>query len=78
MAASNRITIGVVGWGMQGPGDTKSFLGQDDCQVVAACDIDKNHLQTAVDTINDHYGNKDCAASTTTARCSRATTSTPS
>ena len=24
--ASNRITLGVVGWGMQGPGNTKSFL----------------------------------------------------
>jgi len=59
---SNRIHIGVVGWGMQGPGNTKSFLYEDDCQVVAACDLDKNALQSAVDTINDHYGNKDCAA----------------
>ncbi len=57
---SNRITLGVVGWGMQGPGNTRSFLYQDDCQVVAACDLDKNHLQDAVDTINDHYENKDC------------------
>ena len=40
--ASNRITIGVIGWGMMGPANTKSFLGFDDCQVVAACDIEKN------------------------------------
>ena len=60
--ASERITIGVIGWGMMGPGNTKSFLGYDDCHVVAACDIEKNHLQAAVDTINNHYGNKDCAA----------------
>ena len=59
---SNRINLGVVGWGMQGPGNTKSFLVEDDCQVVAACDLDKNHLQSAVDTINDHYQNKSCAA----------------
>jgi predicted dehydrogenase len=59
---SNRITLGVVGWGMQGPGNTKSFLYEDDCQVVAACDLDHKHLQHAVDTINDHYHNKDCAA----------------
>ena len=59
---SNRITIGVIGWGMMGPANTKSFLGFDDCQVVAACDIEKNHLRTAVDTINTHYGNNDCAA----------------
>ena len=60
--ASNRITIGVIGWGMMGPANTKAFLGYDDCQVVAACDIHKNHLQTAVDTINTHYGTKDCSA----------------
>ncbi|HWA96701.1 MAG TPA: Gfo/Idh/MocA family oxidoreductase [Terracidiphilus sp.] len=61
-AASNRITIGVIGWGMIGPTNTREFLGYDDCQVVAACDIHKAHLQTAVDTINNHYGNKDCKA----------------
>ena len=59
-APSDRITLGVVGWGMQGPGNTSSFLAQKDCQVVAACDLDKNHLQKALDTINNHYGNKDC------------------
>ena len=59
---SNRINLGVIGWGMQGPGNTKSFLVEDDCQVVAACDLDINHLQDAVDTINDHYQNKDCQA----------------
>jgi predicted dehydrogenase len=60
-SASNRITLGVMGWGMIGPSNTKSFLAEGDCQVVAACDLDKNRLQTAVDTINGHYGNKDCA-----------------
>ena len=59
-SASNRITLGVIGWGMMGPGNTKAFLAEDDCQVVAACDLHKGHLQTAVDTINGHYGNKDC------------------
>ena len=61
-APSNRITLGVVGWGMQGPGNTKAFLELQDCQVVAACDLDKNHLGSAVDTVNEHYGNKDCKA----------------
>lgn len=59
-APSERITMGVIGWGMQGPGNTGNFLGQKDCQVVAACDLDKRHLQSAVDTINKHYGNDDC------------------
>ena len=61
-SASNRITIGVIGWGMMGPSNTKAFLAESDCQVIAACDLDKIHLQTAVDTINKHYGNTDCKA----------------
>src|ERR1700751_3460175 len=62
VSASNRITLGVIGWGMMGPSNTKVFLEQDDCQVVAACDLDKNHLQAAVDTLNARYGNQDCKA----------------
>ena len=62
VSASNRITIGVIGWGMMGPANTKSFLSYDDCQVIAACDIHTGHLQAAVDTVNTHYGNKDCRA----------------
>ena len=59
---SGKITMGVIGWGMQGPSNTKSFLVEEDCHVVAACDLDKNHLKQAVDTVNEHYQNKDCAA----------------
>ena len=59
-APSERITMGVVGWGMQGPGNTDAFLHEKDCQVVAACDLDKNHLQQALDKVNGFYGNKDC------------------
>jgi predicted dehydrogenase len=61
-APSERITMGVVGWGMQGPGNTGEFLNQKDCQVVAACDLDKQHLESAVNTVNGHYRNKDCKA----------------
>ena len=52
--------MGVVGWGMMGPANTDAFLGQKDCQIVAACDLDTGPLQQAVDKINGHYGNKDC------------------
>src|SRR5438128_12401343 len=58
-APSERITMGVLGWGMQGPGNTNEFLKLKDCQVVAACDLDKNHLERAGNTINKHYGNQD-------------------
>ena len=54
--------MGVIGWGMMGPANTNVFLKQPDCQVVAACDLDKIALQTAVDTVNTHYGNQDCRA----------------
>ena len=59
-APSNRITMGVVGWGMMGPGNTSKFLAESDCQVVAACDIDKQHLAAATSTINGYYKNTDC------------------
>lgn len=59
-APSSRITMGVVGWGMQGPGNTRAFLGNADCRVVATCNVDKNHLQASRDTINNHYKNQDC------------------
>jgi hypothetical protein len=61
-APSERVTLGIVGWGMQGPGNTAEFLKLKDCQVVAACDLDKNHLQAAVNTINKHNENQDCKA----------------
>jgi predicted dehydrogenase len=61
-SASNRITMGVIGWGMMGPSNTKNLLAEADCQIVAACDLHKGHLQMAVDTVNKHYGNADCKA----------------
>jgi len=59
-SANNRINLGVIGMGWQGPGNTQSFLASKDCQVVAACDIDANHLQAAVKMINNFYGTEDC------------------
>jgi predicted dehydrogenase len=59
-SANNRINLGVIGMGWQGPGNTQSFLASQDCQVVAACDIDANHLQAALKMVNEAYGNEDC------------------
>src|ERR1043166_7010695 len=61
-APSERITMGVVGWGMQGPGNTDAFLKLKNCQVVASCNVDKNHLEASLNTINGRYQNKDCKA----------------
>jgi predicted dehydrogenase len=57
---NNRINLGVIGMGWQGPGNTEAFLSLQDCQVIAACDIDAGHLQAAVKKVNDAYGNEDC------------------
>jgi predicted dehydrogenase len=59
-APSNRVNLGVIGMGWQGPENTKNFLVETDCQVVAACDLDANHLQDALNLVNDHYQTKDC------------------
>src|SRR5437773_1740058 len=59
-APSERITMGVVGWGMQGPSNTGNFMRESDCQVVATCNIDKKHLEASVTAINGHYKNHDC------------------
>ncbi|MBM3836754.1 MAG: Gfo/Idh/MocA family oxidoreductase [Verrucomicrobia bacterium] len=59
-APSERIVIGIVGWGMQGPHNTKMLMAEKDCQVVAACDLDTRPLQQALNTINGHYKNNDC------------------
>ena len=56
VSANNRINLGVIGMGWQGPGNTQSFLPLEDCQVVAACDIDASHLRAAVKMVNDAYG----------------------
>src|SRR5580658_2333410 len=52
---SERITLGVVGWGMQGPGNTDEFMKLKDVQIVGTCNIDKEHLKKSVQVINGHY-----------------------
>ncbi len=61
-APSERITLGAVGWGMQGPGNIEAFLNQSDCQVVAVSDLDQRHLNQGVQRINRYYENTDCKA----------------
>ncbi len=62
VAPSNRITMGCIGVGWQGGTNLRTFLVEQDCQVVALCDIDGNHLQDAVNLVNEHYQNTNCVA----------------
>jgi len=59
-APSKKITIGCIGIGMQGGENLQSFLGQDECRVVAVCDVDESHLNDAINKVNGKYSNKDC------------------
>lgn len=58
---SDRIVMAGIGFGMQGPGNMRSFLEKDEVQWVAVCDIDREHLVSAKDIVDRYYGNKSCA-----------------
>ena len=62
LAPSGRITLGVVGCGGMGTGNTDAFLGLKECQVVAACDVDQKHLEHVVNKVNSHYQDSGCKA----------------
>jgi len=64
VAPSNRIVIGAIGLGWQGTSNMNAFLHKDDVQFVAVCDIDANHLQKAKNTVDEVYGNNNCAVYT--------------
>lgn len=59
-APSNKITVGFIGIGWQGGSNLDGFLSQDDCRVVAVCDVDDKHLEDARRKVNARYGNEDC------------------
>ncbi len=60
-APSDRITIGCIGVGGMGTSNMNSFLGKPEAQIIAVCDVDTAHRNRARDSINEKYGNKDCA-----------------
>src|SRR5512146_557308 len=62
VAASERITLGMIGTGDHGRGvNLATFLQLSDAQVVAVCDVDRSHSQIAFDMVSKKYGHKDCA-----------------
>jgi len=53
---SERITVGMIGLGGQGIGrNLRGFLSQPDAQVIAACDVDRNHLYKGKRVADQHY-----------------------
>ncbi|MCX7047440.1 MAG: Gfo/Idh/MocA family oxidoreductase [Candidatus Sumerlaeota bacterium] len=61
-APSNRLTVGCIGIGGRGAGDAKTFMGFDEVQIVAVCDVRKDHLDQAKATVDQHYGGASCSA----------------
>ncbi len=60
-APSDRLVHACIGMGNRGLADMRGFLGRSDVQVVAVCDIDKAHRDAAKKTVDQKYGNRDCA-----------------
>jgi predicted dehydrogenase len=61
-AASERIVMGTVGCGGRGLGDLGSFLGNDDVQMVAVCDLQASRRNLGKKKVDDYYRSKDCTA----------------
>lgn len=64
VAPSERIVMGGIGMGGRGSYDLGYMLTQSDVQWVAVCDVLKSRCEVAKNTVNDKYGNEDCAAYT--------------
>jgi predicted dehydrogenase len=60
-APSNKITIGCIGVGSQGTSNMNGFLSKSDARILAVCDVDRRHLDQAKRTVDEKYGNQDCA-----------------
>jgi len=59
-AASERITLGVIGIGPRCTYDLRSILALPDVQCVAICDVQASRRQAGKALVDGHYKNKDC------------------
>ncbi|MBN1466216.1 Gfo/Idh/MocA family oxidoreductase, partial [candidate division KSB1 bacterium] len=63
-APSDKIVMGCIGVGGMGSGHVRSFLGFKDVQILAVCDVRRDHRERAKRTVDDRYGNGDCLTCT--------------
>ncbi|HZU39091.1 MAG TPA: Gfo/Idh/MocA family oxidoreductase [Gemmataceae bacterium] len=61
-AASERITLGVIGVGPRCTYDLKAILKLPDVHCVAICDVQASRRSAAKKLVDQHYKNKDCAS----------------
>ena len=57
VAPSNRITMGMIGMGLQMGGHLRGMLDRGEVQVLAVCDVDRYRLQSAKDSVEMAYSN---------------------
>ena len=69
VAASEKITLGVIGIGPRCTYDLKSMLALPDVRCVAIADVQASRRNAGKALVDEHYGNQDCVVS----RFSRAT-----
>ncbi len=58
MAPSDRLQLGFIGIGTMGRGHLGRFLGNKEVDVVAVCDVVKERLDQAVDTVQEKYAER--------------------
>ena len=58
-APSKRLTIGCIGMGKQMKGHLGAFIGRDDVQVLAVCDVDTTRREAAKKRVDDAYAKKE-------------------
>ena len=57
-APSKRFTVGCIGMGKQMRGHLGAFLGRDDAEVLAVCDVDTTRREAAKKRVDDAYTKK--------------------
>jgi predicted dehydrogenase len=61
-APSGKVTLGCIGVGAHGFGvNLNQFLQEDDCRIVAVCDVFANRRQRAREAVDRHHGGPGCA-----------------
>jgi hypothetical protein len=61
VAPSNRLVMGLIGCGGRGFSDLGWLLHEDDVQFVAVCDVQRAKRDRAKASVDQKYGNADCA-----------------
>ncbi|MBM4154388.1 MAG: Gfo/Idh/MocA family oxidoreductase [Lentisphaerae bacterium] len=60
--ANDKVTMGCIGLGIQGRGNLGAFRGNPDVRVVAVCDVHEAQRNAGKNSVDEAYGNEDCAA----------------